>query len=232
MQHRHAVLLGRLADRRGDEVDALGDHLGRGLGAVVAERDREVGRVRDDDVGGRRRRPACAGGPCWNWRRRIAPLHLRRDVGWRASCLHLVLGHPQRLLVAVALPGEVDDPRAGANATHTPKASGIDRRRPASSAISSGGMPDEAAQRRQLRPDRDRTRPRATTAVLTIALPRLEQAACGPNRRLKPARGSIRENCGLSAAVVILGRTCSTLATTPRDRRRRRRSGRRSRSSS
>ena len=86
----------------------MATHLGGGAGAVVDERDGEVGGVGDDDVGvgngGHHARPG---------ELHLAAAQRGFDLGGDAVLadlvLDLLLGHLQLLLVTVAPPGVVDD---------------------------------------------------------------------------------------------------------------------------
>ena len=91
----------------GDQVLALGHDLGGGAGAVVAQRDGEVGGVGDHHVGlGDGGHHPLAG------RLRLAAAQRGFDLGGEAVLallvLELLLGHAQLALGAPALPGVVD----------------------------------------------------------------------------------------------------------------------------
>src|ERR671933_573567 len=91
-----------LTDLLGEEVGTLGHNLRSGFFGVVLERNREMRRVRDNDVGGRD-----VGHHARAGRLDLAAADRALDLGGQllslALLLDLLLVHLQRLLVAVAL---------------------------------------------------------------------------------------------------------------------------------
>ena len=211
--HRHVVFLGDAPDLRGDQVLALGHHLGRGARAVVGERDGVVRGVGDDDVGvGNRRHHARAGG-----------LHLTAalrgsDLGGDPVLAGLVfdflLGHHQLLLVAVALPRVVDQPdqQVGEGGV-LGDAEGLC---PASAARPSGGMPTMAASGVSPGSSASAATP-PTMATLTTALI-ASKTALAPSRFFRPEAGLMPLKSGLSACALGLKPTCATPPRTPPSR--------------
>ncbi|MNN29229.1 hypothetical protein D3C81_1428230 [compost metagenome] len=107
-EHRHAVLGAQLADARGDQLGALGHHLGRAHAAVlVGQRHGIVGRVSDDHVGGRH----LAHHPPPRHRLLLgadAPLDVRITLGLLVLLAQVFLAHAQLLGMAPQLVGHVD----------------------------------------------------------------------------------------------------------------------------
>ena len=140
-----------------------------------------MGRVRDDDVGGRD-----VGDHAVSGLRELAPAdgasHLGREVALARLLLDLLLGHLHRLLVAAPLPGEVD------RGEQHERPADVERQRqhgPGELTQHRAGRAPVRAARRGRRGQMARNAATATTPAFARALPD-SKSSCGAGEALEP----------------------------------------------